>query len=304
MYKIISSAHLFPEAIASSDIAQNVVSYLTCESLLSLTTSSIYIKDLSLESYLLTIRVCNLLGRRPSQTIIKRQQFIEFARKCELLLDLDLSYKSMATDDVVQGIVGQYKHLLSIDLKECSLFTDLAVHAVARHCPSLIKISVGDSVSEEPGITDAAAESIGLYCRHIRYIDFDETDLTDVGVQSLVSCLRLQWAHVGGTHVTAVGAMALAQRCSLACASAHTHVAKTLIDIQMGYFNVCLYRLNDDRLYLREHHMSIYSLNELFPNITVFGQPPPEVSVPPPEDSVADLRGRHTWDWYEASWGS
>ena len=114
-------------------------------------------------------------------------------------------------------------------MKACAFVTNHAVHAVARHCPSLIKITLGVGHAEAPAISDAAVQSIAHYCRQLVCIDLDDTDLTDDGAHALASsCHRLRYAAVGGTYVTPVGAIALAQRCTWARERADTHVGKQL----------------------------------------------------------------------------
>ena len=222
-----------------------------------MTTSNRYIKALRLERGLLRMRVRNLSSARLCQ------QFIDWARQCNLLLDLDMSYPCKPTDAVVQGIVGHYRHLLVIDLKECAFVTDQAVHAVARHCPSLIKITLGAGHAEEPAISDAAVQSIAHYCRQLVSIELSDTALTDDGAQALASsCHRLRYAAVGGTYVTSVGAIALAQRCTWTLEGADTHVEKTAIHIDWPLVNLCLYRLGDD--------VDVASLQRRFPRISIF----------------------------------
>ena len=191
------------------------------------------------------------------------QHFIDWVRQCNLLLELDMSFPCQPTDAVVQGIVGHYRHLLVIELKECTFVTDQAVHAVARHCPSLMKITLGALDPESPAISDAAVQSIAHYCRQLVCIDLDDTDLTDDGAHALASsCHRLRYAAVGGTYVTPVGAIALAQRCTLARERADTHVETTAIHIYWPLFNLCLYRLGDD--------VDAASLRRRFPRISIF----------------------------------
>ena len=254
----ISSGRLFPTAIASPDIAANVVSYLFCNSLLSLATANRDIKALGLGNGLRSIRARNL----PNDLYL--QYFIKFARKCRSLLDLDMSLPCEPTDMAVQGVVRHCKHLLSIDLKECRFVTDQAVQALAQHCPSLIKICIGACYHDVPAISDAAIQCIAQSCRQLVCIDVDDTDLTDDGAQVLASsCHRLQYASVGGTYVTAVGAVALAHRCTLARASAGMHIERTANHLAMPPFNLCLYRLSDD--------VDVASLCARFPSISIFG---------------------------------
>jgi len=80
--------------------------------------------------------------------------------------------------------------------------------------------------------------------------------LTDAGAQLLAaSCHKLQYAQVGGTYVTSIGAQALAERCSLAQAST---------GCKGKGFNLCVYR-NDIT------DAEIASLRARFPVIHVFG---------------------------------
>ena len=164
---------------------------------------------------------------------------------------------------MVQGIVGHYRHLLVIDLKECAFSTNHAVHAVARHCPSLIKITLGAGHAEEPAISDAAVQSIAHYCRQLVSIELDDTELTGDGAQALASsCHRLRYAAVGGTYVTSVGAIALAQRCTWTLEGADTHVEKTTIHMDWPWVNLILYRLGDD--------VDVAFLQRRFPRISIF----------------------------------
>ena len=77
------------------------------------------------------------------------------------------------------------------------------------------------------------------------------------------SCHELQYAAVGGTYVTAVGAIALAERCTWAQDRADTHVEKTVIRIDFALFNLALYYL--------AHQVDVASLGELFPRISILG---------------------------------
>ena len=248
--------------------AVHVVSYLCCGDLLRLTASNRYIKALRLERGLLTMRPINLSSTR------LRQYFVDWAQQCNMLLDLDMSNDLMSrlcepTDAVVQEIVGHYKHLLVIDLKECSFVTDQAVHAVARHCPSLIKITLGaGGPTEEPEISDAAVRSIAHYCRQLVCIDLDNTALTDDGAQALASsCQRLRYAAVGGTCVTQVGAIALATRITSTCEREGTHDKETTaICIEWPCFNLCLYRLDEEEI----DRAFIQYMLRCFPRIRIF----------------------------------
>ena len=242
---------------ASSGISENVVSYLACNSFLSLTTSNRNIKALDLETGLRTIRVHNLSNNRHIQ------YFIKFARKCKSLLDLDMSFPCEPTDMVIQEIAGHYKHLLSIHLNT-DFMNNQGVQALAQHCPLLIKIEIATAVVTYSGIYDAAVLSIAQYCGSLVCIDLDDAGVTDDGVQVLASsCHRLQYASVGGTYVTAVGALALAQRCTLARASAGMRIERMAFGLQMPRFNLCLYRLADD--------VDVLSLSERFPSISILG---------------------------------
>ena len=168
-----------------------------------------------------------------------------------------------ASEAVVQGIVGHYRHLLVIDLKECVFVTDQAVHAVARHCPSLIKITLGAGHAEEPAISDAAVQSIAHYCRQLVSIELSDTALTDDGAQALASsCHRLRYAAVGGTYVTSVGAIALAQRSTWTLEGAHTHVEKAAIHMGWPRVNLILYRLGED--------IYVAFFQRRFPRISIF----------------------------------
>ena len=247
--------------------AVHVVSYLCCGDLLRLTASNRYIKALRLERGLLTMRPINLSSTR------LRQYFVDWAQQCNMLLDLDMNNELMSrlcepTDAVVQEIVGHYKHLLVIDLKECSFVTDQAVHAVARHCPSLIKITLGAFFPEGPEISDAAVQSIAHYCRQLVCIDLDDTALTDDGAQALASsCQRLRYAAVGGTCVTQVGAIALATRITSTCEREGTHDKETTaICIEWPCFNLCLYRLDEEEI---DRAFIQYMLRR-FPRIRIF----------------------------------
>jgi hypothetical protein len=77
------------------------------------------------------------------------------------------------------------------------------------------------------------------------------------------SCHELQYAAVGGTYVTAVGAIALAERCTWAQERADTHVEKTAIRVDFALFNLALYRLAYD--------VDVASLSELFSRISILG---------------------------------
>ena len=179
---------------------------------------------------------------------------------------------------MVQGIVGHYRHLLVIELKECTFVTDQAVHAVARHCPSLIKITLGALYPAAPAISDAAVHSIAHYCRQLVCIDLDDTDLTDDGAHALASsCHRLRYAAVGATYVTTVGAIALAQRCTWARERADTHVENTAIRIAWPLFNLCLSHLGND--------VDAASLQRRFNRISIWcGLSPLDRATPEPEE--------------------
>ena len=218
-----------------------MVSCLCCKERLRLTACNRYIKALKLERGLLTMRVGNLSSARLCQ------HYIDWVCRCNLLLELDMSYPCQPTDAVVQGIVEHNRHLLVIDLADSDLVTDQAVHAVARHCPSLIMITLGTAYPKVPRISDEAVQSIAHYCRQLVAINLDDTNLTDDGAHALASsCHRLRYASVGGTCISPVGAIALAQRCTLACERADTHVEKTAIHIYWPLFNLCLDRVDND----------------------------------------------------------
>ena len=192
------------------DSAFTVVSFLYCSELLRLTTSNRYVLALRLEQGLVALRVRNLSTARLCQ------HFVDWARRCKLLLDLDMSHPCQPTDAVVQGIVWLYRHLLVIDLKDTRLVTDQAVHAVAQRCPSLIKISLG-ACSVAHFISNEAVKSIAHHCSQLVCIDLNDTALTDDGAQAFAcSCKRLWYASVGRTWVTEVGARVLAERCTVA----------------------------------------------------------------------------------------
>ena len=243
----------FQNTIASSEIAQTVGSYLSCHTILSLTTSSRDLKALGLETGLLTICIKDLSNDRDIQN------FIKFVTKCTSLLHLDMSCPCEPTDMVVQEIVGHYKHLLSIDLKECRFVSDQAVQTLAQHCPKLVKICIGATYPKVPDISDAAVLAIARSCRQLEAIDLDDTACTDDGAQVLASsCERLQYASVGGTYVTTVGAVALAQRCTLASASG----GRPMFIFPL-YYNLGLYRLGDS--------VDVQSLSTRFPTISILG---------------------------------
>ena len=71
----------------------------------------------------------------------------------------------------------------------------------------------------------------------------NDTAVTDEGVHLLAaSNHKLQYAAVGGTYVTEIGAAALADRCTLAQASRGKRLERTQF-YSAPPFNLCLYRL-------------------------------------------------------------
>ena len=274
---------------ASGHAFTAVVSYLSCRELLRLTACSRSIHVLRLEQGLLQIVVLNLSDARLCQ------YFIDWAQQCSLLLVLDMQFAgrqgrqrwAFPAGAVIEGIIGNYKHLLSVDLKQCDFMTDQAVYALARHCPSLIQIALGccaypsgpEGCCAYPSgpeiLSDAAAYSIAQHCRQLVSVDLDETSLTDNGAQALASsCLRLRYASVGGTYVTPLGAAALAQRCSETCESAFD--PPTTIRLKWPLHNLSMYRLFNhvDRAFhdSRQMRRAIHdSLQMRFPRISIFG---------------------------------
>jgi hypothetical protein len=94
----------------------------------------------------------------------------------------------------------------------------------------------------------------------------DDTALNDDGAQVLaLSCHRLQYTAVGGTYVTAVGVMALAQRCTWARAAAGTHAEKMAIHIEMPICNLEICHLTIDV------EIDFTSLRARFPSIYIVG---------------------------------
>ena len=158
-----------------------VVSYLSCRDILRLAAASRSIHALRLEQGLLTLEVFNLPDARLCQ------HFIDWARQCKKLLALDMQFAGIQGQGirrwafpagaVIEGIITKYKHLLSVDLKECDFMTDQAVDTLARHCPSLIQIALGTMFAIGPDISDAAVYSIAQHCRPLLSVDLDDTEV-------------------------------------------------------------------------------------------------------------------------------
>ncbi|XP_076445625.1 protein AMN1 homolog [Babylonia areolata] len=105
---------------------------------------------------------------------------------CRNLYKVDLNAKISNENITSAGIISLSQscpHLQVLYLRRCINVTDDGVIAVSRNCPSLRELNTGGCVR----LTDASLEALGQNSSCLTSVNFSRTDVTDMGVYSLVS---------------------------------------------------------------------------------------------------------------------
>lgn len=163
-----------------------------------------------------------------------------FLSKCNLVLRVQIELCAHFTDVGVQAIATHCKQLSSIEIEESKLVTDDGVETLLSQCTALDTINF----SGLQHVSDLSTFPINEYCTKLVEINMDYTDLSDIGTIFLTeSCLQLQYVSVAGTYITISGAQVLAERCSLAQASAGGQNSRKIYNLCLWHNHVTLAEL-------------------------------------------------------------
>lgn len=173
-----------------------------CNSLVTLDLSSIYVRN---DTIIHLVQQCPLLENISLSwsAHITDTALIHIANMCQSLTHINISRCNEITDEGVMHLVTMRgSNMRYLNISHCTQLTDIAVHAIAHHCPNLINLEI----HHLDNVTDLSLMQIAENCIYLTYINVSNcNNITDVSLNRVYElCQDLQSIDlVGCPFVTA-----------------------------------------------------------------------------------------------------